>query len=272
VFSTLVTGANLEVVMSDTARFLDVLQNDFKRIMKELCQLDAEHAEAGQKRDEKQIKATILQNGGFAEVNSRCQLGIQGALVAIARNAVTEDSFKLMHGLGQLLAGQAKYEEALTWYDKALAGFEENGKEVSTATTYHNMASIYDEQGEYIKALAFYDKSLVIYLKTIGHDHPTTATTYGSMALVYVNQGEYTKALAFYDKTLAIRLNTLGPDHQATAGTYFNLGALCCNMGEYTQSLKHLELALAIYVKSLEPEHATISNVKSGIEHVKGKM
>jgi tetratricopeptide (TPR) repeat protein len=440
VFSTLVTGANLEVVMSDTARFLDVLQNDFKRIMKELCQLDAEHAEAGQKRDEKQIKATILQNGGFAEVNSRCQMGIQGALVAIARNAVTEDSFKLMNGLGQLLAGQAKYEEALTWYDKALAGFEENGKEVSTATTYHNMASIYDEQGEYIKALAFYDKSLaillktlgsehptiatthnniamvyvnqgeytkalafydktlamelktlgpdhpttattynnmaavynyqgeynkalafydkslaillktlgpdhpstataygnmapvynnqgeytkalafydkslairlktlgpehpatattyhnmagvydkrgeyikalafydkslVIYLKTIGHDHPTTATTYGSMALVYVNQGEYTKALAFYDKTLAIRLNTLGPDHQATAGTYFNLGALCCNMGEYTQSLKHLELALAIYVKSLEPEHATISNVKSGIEHVKGKM
>ena len=43
VFSTLVTGANLEVVMSDTARYLDVLQTDFERIMKELCQLDADH-------------------------------------------------------------------------------------------------------------------------------------------------------------------------------------------------------------------------------------
>ena len=73
------TGAKLEVVMSDTARFLDVLQNDFERIMKELCQLDAEHAKAGQKRDEEQVKATILPHGGFAEVNSRCHMGIQAA-------------------------------------------------------------------------------------------------------------------------------------------------------------------------------------------------
>ena len=130
------TEANLEVVMSDTGRFLDVLQNDFERIMSELCQLDAKHAQAGQKRDEEQIKATILQNGGFAEVNSRCQMGIQGALVAIARNAVTEDSFKLMDGLGQLLDGQAKYDKALAWYEKAFAGFVGKGEEENTATTY----------------------------------------------------------------------------------------------------------------------------------------
>ena len=128
VFSTLVTGANLEVVMSDTARYLDVLQTDFERIMKELCQLDAEHAKAGKPKEEEQIKDAILQHGGFAEVNSRCQMGIQGALADIARNAVTEDSFELMDGLGQLLAGQAKYDEALTWYEKALAGFVGKGR------------------------------------------------------------------------------------------------------------------------------------------------
>ena len=101
VFSTFVTGVNFEVVMSDTARYLDVLQTDFERIMKELCQLDAEHAKAGKKHEEEQIRKAILQRGGFAEVNSRCQMGIQGALVAIARHAVTEDSLKLMRGLGR---------------------------------------------------------------------------------------------------------------------------------------------------------------------------
>ena len=91
-------------------------------------------------------------------MNSRCQMGIQAALVAIARNAVTEDSFKLMDGLGQLLAGQAKYNEALTWYEKALAGFVEKGEEENTATTYGNMALVYDNQGEYEKALEWYEK------------------------------------------------------------------------------------------------------------------
>jgi hypothetical protein len=69
-------------------------------------------------------------------VNCRCQMGIQAALADIARNAVTEDSFKLMDGLGQLLEGQAKYDKALTWYEKAFAGFVGKGEEENTATTY----------------------------------------------------------------------------------------------------------------------------------------
>ena len=49
---------------------------------------------------------------------------------------MTEDSFKLMDGLGQLLEGQAKYDKALTWYEKAFAGFVGKGEEENTATTY----------------------------------------------------------------------------------------------------------------------------------------
>ena len=190
VFSTLVTGANLEVVMSDTERYLDVLQTDFERIMKELCQLDAEHAKAGQKRDEEQINATILQHGGFAEVNSRCQMGIQGALADIARHAVTEDSFKLMDGLGRLLEGQAKYDEALTWYEKALAGFVEKGEEENTATTYYNMASVYTHKGEYTKSLVYFN-----------------------LGALYHNMKDYKTSLENLELALAIYLKSFGPNH-----------------------------------------------------------
>ena len=41
-----------------------------------------------------------------------------------------------MDGLGQLLEGQAKYDKALTWYEKAFAGFVGKGEEENTATTY----------------------------------------------------------------------------------------------------------------------------------------
>ena len=41
-----------------------------------------------------------------------------------------------MDGLGQLLEGQAKYDKALTWYEKAFAGFVGKGEEKNTATTY----------------------------------------------------------------------------------------------------------------------------------------
>ena len=255
VYSTLVTNARLEVVMSDTARFLDVLQNDFERIMTELCQLDAAKAQAGQERDEEQIRATILQNGGFDEVNSRCQMGIQGALVKIAKAAMTEASFKLMNGLGQLLVGQAKYDEALAWYEKALAGFVGKGEEENTATTYFNMASVYDDQGEYEKALEWYEKGLAIYLKTLGPDHPHTATTYHNMASVYDDQGEYEKALEWYEKGLAIDLKTLGPDHPSTATSYSNMAGVFDNQGEYEKALEWYEKGLAIKLKTLGPDH-----------------
>ena len=68
-------------------------------------------------------------------------MGIQGALVNIAKAAMTEASFKLMNGLGQLLVGQAQYDEALAWYEKALAGFVGKGEEENTATTYSNTAT-----------------------------------------------------------------------------------------------------------------------------------
>eukprot|EP00505_MAST-04D_sp_SCG-Rhode-Island_P004308 Stramenopile-MAST_4_protein_4308 len=254
--------------MSDTARFLEVLQNDFERIRKELCQLDAEHAEAGQKHDEEKIKATILQNGGFAEVNSRCQMGIQSALVAIAHNAVTEDAFKLMFGLGRLLKGQAKYDEALTWYETALAGFVDEGEEKMTAATYNNMASVYDDQGEYTKALAFYDKSLAINLKVFGPDHPSTARTYGNMASVYKTDGEYTQALAFHEKCLAIQLKTLGPDHPDTAGTYGNMASVFSGQGEYTKALAFYDKALHIELKTLGPEHPSTTSTYNNMAGV----
>ena len=226
VYSTLVTNARLEVVMSDTARFLDVLQNDFERIMTELCQLDAAKAQAGQERDEEQIRATILQNGGFAEVNSRCQMGIQGALVNIAKAAMTEASFKLMNGLGQLLVGQAKYDEALAWYEKALAGFVGKGEEKNTATTYNNMASVYNKQGEYEKALEWYEKGLAIQLKTVGPDHPSTATSYNNMAVLCYNMEEYKKSLEYFETALKIRLKSLDPSHPDVTSTQQNIEAV----------------------------------------------
>lgn len=132
IFSTLTTQSRLEIVMSDMERFLGVLVNDFDRIMKELCKLDAEEAKAGGKNEQTQIKEAILAVGGFEEVNSKCQMGIQGALAEIARNAVAEESYGLMIALGSLLDGQAKYEDALEWFEKALEGYlkEEGGVEM----------------------------------------------------------------------------------------------------------------------------------------------
>ena len=205
--------------------------------MTELCQLDAAKAQAGKNHEEADIKAAILQNGGFAEVNSRCQMGIQGALVNIAKAAMTEDSFMLMNGLGQLLVGQAKYDEALAWYEKALAGFVGKGDEENTATTYGHMAFVYKNQGEYEKALEWYEKGLAIKLKTLGPDHPSTATSYGHMGSVYDDQGEYEKALEWYEKGLAIDLKTLGPDHPSTAISYGNMAGVYDDQGEYEKAL-----------------------------------
>ncbi|KAF3150476.1 hypothetical protein TWF594_009120 [Orbilia oligospora] len=88
-----------------------------------------------------------------------------------------------------------KYDEAMQWYKRALAGYEKTlGKDhPSTLSTIHNIAVVFDNQGKYDEAM--YKRALAGKEKVLGKDHPSTLDTVHNIAVIFDNQGRYDEAM-----------------------------------------------------------------------------
>src|SRR5258706_75794 len=135
-------------------------------------------------------------------------------------NVGVEDG-ALTSSLGNLYKWHGRYDKALRYYERALAGEEKalGMDHPDTLTTVDNMAFVFDHQGQYDKALKYYERSLAGKEKSLGVDHPDTLATVHNMALVFRKQGHYDKALKYYERALAGKENSLGGDHPYTLTT-----------------------------------------------------
>src|SRR5579871_3939840 len=78
--------------------------------------------------------------------------------------------------------------------------------------TYH-FASVFDNQGKYNEAMQWYERALASYEKALGKDHPSTLTIINNIAFVFDKQGKYNKAMRWYERALAGYEKALGKDH-----------------------------------------------------------
>ncbi|KAF3118820.1 hypothetical protein TWF569_004775 [Orbilia oligospora] len=87
--------------------------------------------------------------------------------------------FEHVHSIAIVFDNQGKYDEAMQWYERALAGSEKAlGKDQpSTLSTVHNIASVFDNQGKYDEAMQWYERALAGREKALGKDHPLTLVT-----------------------------------------------------------------------------------------------
>ncbi len=93
----------------------------------------------------------------------------------------------------------------------------------STLDTVNNMALVFDKQGRYDDALEWYERALAGYEKALGKDHPSTHRTVHNMASVFDKQGRYDDALEWYDRALAGLENALGMDHPFTMSSLYSI-------------------------------------------------
>jgi tetratricopeptide (TPR) repeat protein len=79
-------------------------------------------------------------------------------------------------GIGNVLYGMGKHEEALVQYQKALEVFlTVYGQEhLEVATSCQNIGAVYLKQGKRAQAFEMATKSYDINLKVLGPDHPST--------------------------------------------------------------------------------------------------
>ncbi|CAF4300478.1 unnamed protein product [Adineta steineri] len=154
-----------------------------------------------------------------------------------------------IHGqLGSVKYTQGKYEEALTFYEKALTIKQSSlpPNHIDLAPSYNNIGLVHDKMGNYPKALSFHDKVLEIRQQSLRPSHPHLAMSYNNIGLVHCNMGNYRKALSAHEKALDIREESLPSIHPDLATSYHNIGEVYGSMGDYPKALLSHKKALEI--------------------------
>ena len=112
-----------------------------------------------------------------------------------------------------------------------------------------------DQQGKLDQALEYYDRALAIFEQSVGPEHPTVARILGNIAVVLVQQGQLDTALQHDHRALTIFEHALGPEHPDYALMLVNIGAILQEQGEHREARDHIHRALVIYERALDPEH-----------------
>ncbi len=182
---------------------------------------------------------------------------VEAVLQNITTDKATLQFGDIYHNLASAYDDMGSFDQALTFYQKALKIKEAKlgTDHPSTAATYNNMALVYKAKGDLDKALEFYQKDLKISEAKLGTDHPDTATTYNNMAVVYRAKGDLDKALEFYQKALDIVKAKLGTDHPSTATTYNNMASVYYDKGDLDKALEFFQKASKIYEAKLGTDH-----------------
>ena len=81
-------------------------------------------------------------------------------------------------------------------------------------------------RARYAEARTLGERALAIFETHLGPDHPDTANSLNNLATVLRAQGDLATARTLLERALAIRETRLGPDHPHTAQSRWNLAAL----------------------------------------------
>lgn len=192
------------------------------------------------------------------------------------------------------------FDEALTYFKRALINYEKVGDKRRIAEIHQNIGMVYTKKGDYITSLKEFDESFAYaietnYLQVIGF-------VYLSKAFVYSQLKDYEFASAFTDKAMEIayklndkltiaevykikgiiqrnlknfplaenylqtslRLNIETGNQLNQAETYQELGLLYKEMGKTEESEKNLNLALEYFKKiNAEPDVHALEKIIS---------
>ncbi|CAF1023222.1 unnamed protein product [Adineta steineri] len=176
--------------------------------------------------------------------------------------------------LGWIKYNQGEYPEALTYYEKSLASYQETlpSNHLKLSVSYGNIGNVYSKMGDYPKALSYFEKALAMKQQSLPSNHPSMGDSYNNIGIVYNSMSDYPKALSSHEKALAIRQQSLPSNHPDLGTSYNNIGNVYGNMGNYPEALSNYEKALVIQQQSLPSNHPELGASYNNIGLVCEKM
>jgi len=137
-------------------------------------------------------------------------------------------------------------DQAISYYEKALAIFQANNDQRTTAILLSNLGNIYDNKGDQKTALSYYQSAFELN-QQIGNEEGM-AINLNDMGAAASDRGEYDAALQYYERALTLnkKLNL----EKNIAINLNNIGMTQYELGDYDQALSSYEEALEIHKRT----------------------
>ncbi|CAF1237974.1 unnamed protein product [Adineta steineri] len=184
---------------------------------------------------------------------------------------IREESYPDSEGwyrLGLVLWKMGQFDKAEDIYQVLL---DQRRNDRDKATIYGQLGIIQDDLGKYEEALRFYEKALAIRHKTLSPNDPDLAASYNNIGVVHKQMSNYPEALSSYEKALEIRQQSLPPTHPDLAASYDNIGLAYENMNNYPKARIFYKHAMQIGEQSLPSSHPQLQKFRNNLELVKNK-
>ncbi|KAF3206133.1 hypothetical protein TWF191_001537 [Orbilia oligospora] len=158
---------------------------------------------------------------------------------------------------GKALQWLGEYDEAVLWYERAIASSEEffGKNHPTTLSTVSALASVYYNQKKYSMAIQLYKQVLDNKERVLGEDHPSTLETINNLALAYQHQGSYDVAVQLFQKALIGKEKCWGEHHLSTIETVNSLSWAYQCQGSYDVAIQLSQKALTRGEKYLGEDH-----------------
>lgn len=151
--------------------------------------------------------------------------------------------------IGLVLDYLGEYNEALKYYNKALANFLKNGDSalLHTVDAYVNIGAVLYTLGKFDKAQNYYEKALEILEKHNANSRKDLL--YNNVGLILSSKADYAKSIVYLKKALRVRRQISNKFHPRVRQYHFNIGAVYEMDGDLDSALVHLFKALEIQKK-----------------------
>lgn len=181
--------------------------------------------------------------GEYERAANACRLSLN-SLSVNKHPLVVGQALNLM---GVVCFNTSRYDDAISYYEKAVILREKKGDRNGLAGSYNNMALAYQARGEYDKAIESYDRSLAI--KKAENNEAGIAAGFLNQALLHLEVHNFDEAERKCHASLKLAVQ-LGIE-QLTAENYRTLGDIAYRRERFSEAETYYRKSLAL-ASSLE--------------------
>jgi tetratricopeptide (TPR) repeat protein len=158
------------------------------------------------------------------------------------------------NGIGCVLSGQGRKDEALSYFERVLQLIPENHPQRIGAL--QRLGSILGQMGKIAAAHDTLRQAITLHEQQKDNSNELElARIYHSIGTIQCQSGELDNAVEIYNKALAIRKRLLPPAHSDIARLYNELGAIHLDKRDYVHALDYFQQARVIELETLHEGH-----------------
>jgi tetratricopeptide (TPR) repeat protein len=189
------------------------------------------------------------------------------------------DVASLLNNLGVLRKYQARFDEAVVFYERALpmlqASAKETGETSALATLYHNLGGIEHARGNYAAGEPHARRSVELREAELGPDHVSVAADVAALAALVEGLGRLDEAATLYERAIDIFTRKLGAESSEVALDLAGLASVRQAQGRVPEARALYERALALQEKVFGREHPEVAmtlNNFAALERERGDL